>query len=118
ATGISPIIENLASQDVPAYAPDTLPPLAREPLVPDQLCVHVGDLVRSVVNEGLLDVRLRTLHEKHMVVGILLAEVQVHERQHVHVREVPVVENVGRYEVEIVRIPCQLPVEVRADVAK
>jgi len=58
------------------------------------------------------------LHEEDMVVGICLAEIEMHEDENVDVGELRVIENVAGNEVEIGGVEVELAVEVFADVSK
>jgi hypothetical protein len=59
--------------------------LLRQPLVTNQLCVNVGDFIRSVMDASLFNVRLRSLHEEDVAAGAFLAKVEVHEHQHIYI---------------------------------
>lgn len=56
----------------------------------------------------LLHLRRRTLHEENVVICVLVATIQVHERHDVDIGEIPMVEDIGRHEVEVIRVPLEL----------
>ncbi len=114
--GVRPVVKDLAAQHVAANTPNAMPPLLGEPLVAEQLRVEVGHLEGRVVAERLFHVGLGALHEEAVMVGELLAEIEVEERHDVNVIKVPVVEDVGRHEVEVARIPRELVVEIGKNV--
>lgn len=60
----------------------------------EQLRVDIGDLEGRVVAEGLLDVRLRTLHEEAVVVRKVVAKVKMEESHDVDALKVPVMQDV------------------------
>ena len=66
----------------------------------------------------LLDLGRRTLHEEDVVICVLFATVQVHERHDVDIGEVPMVEDIGWHEVEVVRVPLELCVELAVNISK
>lgn len=66
----------------------------------------------------LLHLRRRTLHEEDVVIRVLVAAVQMHERHDVDVREIPVVENIGWNKIEVICVPLELRIEVAVDITK
>ena len=83
ATRIFPVIKYLTPQNMSPYAPNTFPALFGQPLMPKQLGVKVGDFKAGVVKKSFFDFGGSTLHEKDVVIGITLAEVEVHESEDV-----------------------------------
>ena len=84
----------------------------------DQLRVEIFDLVRRVVQICFLHFGRRTLHEENMVICVLVAAVQMHESHDIDVRKIPMVENIGRDEVEVVRVPLELRIEFSMNISE
>lgn len=103
---------------MPTNSPNTLPTLVCQPLVANQLRVKIGHLVGCVMKKGLFNMWLCPLQEENVVVRVLFAKVEMHERQHVHVRKVPVIKNIGRDKVEIIGVPLELIIEIWNDIAE
>ncbi len=103
---------------MPSNTPNTRPTFPSEPFVANELSVEVGDFKGAVVEICLFDFRWSALHEEDMVVGICLAEIEMHEDENVDVGELRVIENVAGNEVEIGGVEVELAVEVFADVSK
>lgn len=74
--------------------------------MPKELGIKVGNLKRRMVAECLFDVGFSSLHKEAVMVGELITSIKVEERHNVDLFKVPVVEDIGRYQVEIVGIPC------------
>lgn len=53
-----------------------------------------------------------------MMICVPLAAVQMHESHDIHVGEVPMVEDIGWHEVEVVRVPLELRIEVAVNISK
>lgn len=85
AAVVLPVVKNLTTQNMPSNAPDTFPTLFGKPLMTNQLCVEVFNLIRGVMQVCLLHLGRRTLHEKDVVICVLVAAVQMHERHDVDV---------------------------------
>ena len=109
ARSIPPVIEDLASQDMPPNTPHTLIALIRQPLVAQMLGVEVVHFEGGVVN-----VRGRVRgHEEAVVVDEFLAQVEMQECCDDLAWWVRVcrrggwlhVEEVGGHEVEVLRVP-------------
>ena len=87
-------------------------------MVSDQLRIKILNLVRRMVYISLGGFGRCALHEEDMVVRVLLAQIEVHERHDVDVGEVPVVQDVRGHEVEVVRVPFQFFIKLAVDVAE
>lgn len=88
---VSPVVKNLAAQDMPTNPPNAPPALPSEPVMPEKLRVEVGNFVRRVMNKRLLNVRLGPLHKEAVVIRVGLTKVKMHKSQDVKVRKVPMV---------------------------
>jgi len=117
-TVVLPVVEYLAPQNVSSYSPNTLPALLGKPLMTDQLCVKIFDLERGVMQVRLLHLRWRTLHEEDVVICVLIATVQMHERHDVDIGEIPMVKDIGWHKIEVVRVPLELCVELAVNISK
>ena len=90
-----PIIENLTSQNMSSHPPAILIPLFDQPVVPQHVRVEIKHLERRVVY-----VRFGPLKEEEaVVVDEFVSAVQMHERG--DVAALSVVEQIGRFEVEV-----------------
>jgi hypothetical protein len=87
-------------------APNIMPALLTEPIMPKKLSIKVGNLERGMVAECLFDMRLSSLHKEAMVVGILVTSIKVEECHDIDLLKIPVVEDIRWYEVEMTGIPC------------
>lgn len=115
---VLPVVENLTAQNMSSHVPDTLPTLFCKPLVINQLCVKVFDLIRGVMQVRFLHLRRRTLHEENVVISVLVATIQMHEGHDIDVGKVPVVEDIGWHKVEIIRVPLELCIEVAMNISE
>ena len=98
---VGPVVEDLAAEDVAADAPDARPALLGEPLMPEELRIDVCNLEGGVVDVGRAEARRLPLQEEAVVVGVLLAQVEVHECHDVDALQHWVVEHVAVHEVEV-----------------
>lgn len=87
-------------------------------MVSDQLRIKILNLVRRMVYVSLGGFGRCALHKEDVVVRVLFAKVEMHERHDIDFGEVPVVQDVRGHEVEVVRVPFQFFVKLAVDVAE
>lgn len=122
---IPPVIKDLAPQNMPPNAPNTLVSFRRKPLMPQILRIEIVHL-----EAGMMNMRsLVRAHEKGMVINIVLAAVDMAEDGHflgvfrprtarpsAHLRVLGTglvdVQNVRRHQVEMPRVEVELCGEV------
>ena len=104
-----PVVEYLASQNMPSKTPDILVPLLHQPLMAQVLRVEVMHLKRTVVYMWLRDraVGRQTRDEKRMMINQILSTINVSEHRNflsLTVRQINI-KHVRRHDVEVLRIP-------------
>ena len=117
-TWIFPVIKDLTAQNMSPYTPHTLPSLLSQPLMSKQLGVKVGNFKAGMVEIGFLDFGWSTLHEEDVVIGIPLAEIEMHESEDVDILKFGVPENICGNDIEVLRIKCEFVIEVTTYIAE
>ena len=107
---IPPIVEKLASQDMPPHAPDALIPFLRQPLVPQALRVEVVHFERTMV---YMRCGIRR-QEDSVVIRIPLAQIDMRENRHILLPPILRIhrQKIRRHDIKRPRIPLHLRLEI------
>lgn len=117
AARISPVIKNLASEDMSSNPPDQLVVLFQQPVMTHELCVEVINLITSVVHPSFWKDGGSSDEKEAVMVDVLLAKVEMEETVYILVSH-GIRQDIRWHKIEVRSIKFDILVKLFSDVAK